>query len=51
MNSETPRVPLCVDLDNTLVRTNTLMETIVGVLRQNPALIFLIPFWARWLFT
>lgn len=46
MNSETSRVPLCVDLDNTLVRTNTLMETIVGVLRQNPALIFLIPFWA-----
>lgn len=38
--------PLCVDLDHTLVRTNTLVETVVGVLRRNPALVFLLPFWA-----
>jgi 4-hydroxybenzoate polyprenyltransferase/phosphoserine phosphatase len=46
MNTITEAVPLCVDLDDTLVRTNTLIETIVGALRQNPAWIFLIPFWA-----
>jgi 4-hydroxybenzoate polyprenyltransferase len=46
MNCTAPNVPLCVDLDNTLVRTNTLAETIVGALRQNPILIFLIPLWA-----
>src|ERR1700726_4940894 len=46
MNSENSRVPLCVDLDKTLVTTNTLIETIVGAWRQRPVLIFLIPFWA-----
>ena len=46
MNPTPTDIPLCVDLDNTLVRTNTLAETIVGCVRQNPAWIFLVPFWA-----
>ena len=46
MNHVTSDLPLCVDLDNTLVRTNTLAETIVGALRKNPACIFLVPLWA-----
>jgi 4-hydroxybenzoate polyprenyltransferase len=46
MSSTTSSVPLCVDLDDTLAGTNTLTETIVRALRQNPAWIFLILFWA-----
>jgi 4-hydroxybenzoate polyprenyltransferase len=46
MKPATTDVPLCFDLDNTLVRTNTLAETIVGTLRQHPAWIFLLPVWA-----
>lgn len=34
-------VPLCVDLDGTLVRTNTLLETTLGALKKNP--LFIIP--------
>lgn len=37
MNNE----PLCVDLDGTLVTTNTLFETAVGALKKNP--FFIIP--------
>jgi 4-hydroxybenzoate polyprenyltransferase/phosphoserine phosphatase len=33
-------VPLCVDLDGTLVRTNTLLETALGALKKNPLFIF-----------
>ncbi|OGY36411.1 MAG: hypothetical protein A3E36_01485 [Candidatus Andersenbacteria bacterium RIFCSPHIGHO2_12_FULL_45_11b] len=32
-------IPLCVDLDGTLVRTNTLLETALGTLKQNPLFI------------
>jgi 4-hydroxybenzoate polyprenyltransferase len=46
MTSKDGSVPLCVDLDGTLVRTNTLVETIAGAIRQSPLLIFLIPLWA-----
>lgn len=46
MTPAKPELPLCVDLDNTLVHTNTLVETIVGALRKNPAWVFLIPLWA-----
>lgn len=37
--------PLCVDLDGTLVVTDTLWESVVLLLRQRPWLTLLLPFW------
>lgn len=37
--------PLCVDLDGTLVATDTLHELALGLLRERPALVFALPFW------
>jgi 4-hydroxybenzoate polyprenyltransferase len=37
--------PLCVDLDGTLVVTDTLWEGFVGLLRERPWLILLAPLW------
>jgi 4-hydroxybenzoate polyprenyltransferase/phosphoserine phosphatase len=38
-------VPLCVDLDGTLTRTDTLAESLLGALRRRFWLIFALPFW------
>jgi hypothetical protein len=38
-------VPLCVDLDDTLIRTDTLIESFFGVLRDYPWRAFQAPFW------
>ena len=38
-------VPLCVDLDGTLVRSNVLVETLVGTLKHHPLLVFALPVW------
>lgn len=40
-----PSLPLCVDLDGTLLATDCLWESFVQGLKQNPFIIFLIPFW------
>ncbi len=37
--------PLCVDLDGTLVRTDTFIEALLQLIRRNPLLVFLIPIW------
>lgn len=37
--------PLCVDLDGSLVRTDTLWESIALLCYRRPLLIFLLPFW------
>jgi 4-hydroxybenzoate polyprenyltransferase len=37
--------PLCVDLDGTLLRVDTLHELTVRVLKQSPWLLFVLPFW------
>ncbi len=37
--------PLCVDLDGTLVRTDTLWEAIAGLVKRRPWLLFLLPVW------
>ncbi|QKQ24789.1 hypothetical protein HUE58_02875 [Candidatus Ruthia endofausta] len=37
--------PLIVDLDHTLINTDLLYESSVGVLKKNPLLIFIYPFW------
>jgi len=38
-------VPLCVDLDGTLLRTDTLVESFIALLRQNFLLALLVPVW------
>jgi 4-hydroxybenzoate polyprenyltransferase/phosphoserine phosphatase len=37
--------PLCVDLDGTLVNTDTLWECVLWLLRRRPWLLFVAPFW------
>ncbi|MBI5325563.1 MAG: UbiA family prenyltransferase [Ignavibacteriae bacterium] len=37
--------PLCVDLDGTIIRTDSLMESILVSLKKNPLLFILFPFW------
>ncbi|MEQ1611574.1 MAG: UbiA family prenyltransferase [Hyphomicrobiaceae bacterium] len=37
--------PLCVDLDGTLVRTDTLIETLLQLIRRNPLVLLLMPVW------
>ena len=38
-------VPLCVDLDGTLVKTDTLVDSVLALARQNPRAILQIPGW------
>jgi 4-hydroxybenzoate polyprenyltransferase len=38
-------VPLCVDLDGTLVKTDTLVDSVLAMARQNPASLVAIPGW------
>ncbi len=46
MPAENPNgVPLCVDLDGTLVRTDTLWESVMIFLARNPFHAFLLVFW------
>ena len=43
--TETELQPLCVDLDGTLVFTDTLHESLILLLKNNPLFIFLLPLW------
>jgi 4-hydroxybenzoate polyprenyltransferase len=38
-------VPLCVDLDGTLIHTDLLVESALALLRRNPWYLFCLPFW------
>lgn len=38
-------VPLCVDLDGTLIVSDTLHESLLALLRRDPWAVFLMPFW------
>lgn len=38
-------IPLCVDLDGTLVATDTLFESIIGAIKLKPWILFILPFW------
>ena len=38
-------VPLCVDLDGTLVRSDMLIESVLMMAKQNPASLLMLPFW------
>ena len=37
--------PLCVDLDGTLIRTDLTFESLLGALKRQPWLLFLVPLW------
>ena len=39
--------PLCVDLDGTLVKTDTLLETLLLLLKKNPLYLLMLPLWLR----
>src|SRR5881394_1918825 len=39
----TEKVPLCVDLDGTLIRTDTLVEALLRLLKHRPLSAFLLP--------
>ncbi len=43
--ASTGYVPLCVDLDGTLVRTDTLAEAVLALLRESPFYLLLLPVW------
>jgi 4-hydroxybenzoate polyprenyltransferase len=38
-------LPLCVDVDGTIIRSDLLLESLVIALRNNPWLVFAVPFW------
>jgi beta-phosphoglucomutase-like phosphatase (HAD superfamily) len=38
-------LPLCVDLDGTLIASDTLWESVLILLRRSPWLCFLLPIW------
>ena len=40
-------LPLCVDLDGTLVRSDTLVDSTLAMARQAPAALLKIPGWLR----
>ncbi len=40
-------LPLCVDLDGTLVRSDTLIDSTLALARQSPTTLFLLPIWLR----
>jgi 4-hydroxybenzoate polyprenyltransferase len=44
LNAPAP-VPLCVDLDGTLIRTDLFWESLVQLLRRNPLYLVVAPFW------
>src|SRR6266567_4972733 len=39
------QIPLCVDMDCTLIKTDMLWESLVRLLRRNPLWLVLVPFW------
>lgn len=45
MQPNSADVPLCVDLDGTLVATDTLHEALLIAVKRKPALLFRLPFW------
>jgi 4-hydroxybenzoate polyprenyltransferase len=44
-DEEDARIPLCVDMDGTLVLTDTLWEALFAFLRRRPLMVFVLPFW------
>ena len=45
LRSGDPSLPLCVDLDGTLVKSDTLVDSVLALVRQNPRSLLNIPGW------
>lgn len=45
MSNKTQSIPLCVDLDGTLIHSDLLLESFLLLIKQNPLFLFLVPFW------
>jgi len=45
MATDERALPLCVDLDGTLIRSDVLWECLVALLKHNPASLLLVPWW------
>src|SRR5271157_2389542 len=45
MATEEPALPLCVDLDGTLIRSDVLWECLIVLLKRDPAAVLLLPWW------
>ncbi|EIJ41611.1 4-hydroxybenzoate polyprenyltransferase-like prenyltransferase [Beggiatoa alba B18LD] len=45
MTVNTTLIPLCVDLDDTLIKTDMLYEGFIKLLKKKPFLLLLLPFW------
>ena len=45
MGDGNSQIPLCVDLDGTLLRTDTLLESLLILLKGSPFSVFRIPLW------
>jgi 4-hydroxybenzoate polyprenyltransferase len=45
MTTHMPAIPICVDLDGTLIRTDLLHEQILALVRKRPLSLFLLPIW------
>ena len=44
MASAQTYVPLCIDLDGTLIRSDTLFESVLQLLKREPWLVLALPF-------
>lgn len=38
-------IPICVDLDGSLIKTDLLLESFLAIFKNKPWIIFLVPFW------
>ncbi len=44
-HTDTNKIPICVDLDGTLIKTDLLVESLFILIRTNLFYVFLIPYW------
>ncbi len=44
-SGESTDLPLCVDLDGTLIKTDLLLESAISAVRRNPFLLLVLPIW------
>jgi 4-hydroxybenzoate polyprenyltransferase/phosphoserine phosphatase len=45
ISSQSSSVPLCIDLDGTLIKTDLLYESLARLLKQKPWLLLMVPVW------
>jgi 4-hydroxybenzoate polyprenyltransferase len=45
ISNKPTQIPLCVDLDGSLIKTDLLLESFLALFKKKPWVIFLVPFW------